>query len=72
MYVAEKINYFNHVTMKRTEWQKLKVDNTEETGFEADNNKFSGLNFIYQFVGANNSKLACGATPYKNGAHQLG
>lgn len=58
--------------MKRTEWQKLKVDNTEETGFEADNNKFSGLNFIYQFVGANNSKLACGATPFKNGAHQLG
>ena len=72
MYVAEKIKYSNYVTMKRAEWQKLKTDNSEGTGFEAHNKIFSGPSFIYQYIGANNSKLGCRTTPFNNGNQQLG
>ena len=57
--------------MKRAEWQKLKTDNTEGTSFEAHNQTFSGLSFIYQFNGANKSKSGCRTTPFKNGTQQL-
>ena len=58
--------------MKRAEWQKLKTDNAEESSLKGHNNKLSNLSFIYQFIGANNSKQGCRTTHLKNGTQQLG